>query len=190
MLPCRDETIFCCWLSGHSPGKQVEGLADNPWIAISASPDHDRITTGLCKHGFNPVCIEQVAATNHRDSQGLLEGPDLLPFGLAAKHLRPGSRVQGEGVNTLFNGNPGNFHEVDRVAVPTGAELDGQRLARRFADCRDDPGNLAGSRSRALPAPERVTLRTGQPRFRSIKSAPSATDFAASAMRTGASPNN
>src|SRR5210317_1971598 len=142
MLPCRDETIFCCWLSGYSPGKQVEGLADNPWIAISASPDHDCITTGLCKHGFNPVCIEQVATTNDRDSQGFLEGSDLLPFGLAAKHLRPGSRVQGEGVNTLFNGNPGNFHEVDRVTVPTGAELDGQWLARRFADCRDDPGNL------------------------------------------------
>ena len=151
--------------------ERCENVADEPGIAIAAATDHDSVAASLSEHGQSIVCRVDIPAADNGHGKGFFQSADLVPVGVAAEPLRPGAWMQGYRICPFRCGNGRNLQVIDRMCIPAGANLDGQRKFGPFAHRRKQSAlTRSGSRIRALPAPERTTLCTGQPRFRSSRS--------------------
>ena len=164
-----------------------------PGVAERAAGEHDGCGGAALERAQGALLVGQSAGEDDRDGE---------PLGQLARHrvvraagvlLGGVARMEGD------RGDAGVGHEplrqLDAAAIAglaAGPELDGDRQAARPPPRRAASATaLAGSSSRAAPAPVLHTLRTGQPMLRSIRSAPaSAAIAAASRMTSGSCPNS
>ena len=99
----------------------------------------------------------------------LHERRDRVPARLARVELCRGARVHRDGRAALVLGDPPRVEERLEPLVDADPELDrhGHRRPRRATAARTIARSRFGFSGIAAPPPRRVTLRTGQPKFRS-----------------------
>ena len=152
------------------PGERGGQVAEQPRPAQAAAADDDAGAAGLGDHAQRVVGLPDVAVAEHRDVDGLDQPGDVRPVGGAAVELVGGAAVQGDRRGALVLRRPAGVEVGDVVGVDADAGLDGdrdvpRRARRPTARCRGSSTRRQGS---AEPPPLRVTLGTGQPKFRSM----------------------
>src|SRR5258706_6696509 len=113
-------------------------LRENPGIGGGGAANHYGVATGLLDHALGIFGSVDVAIANNGNADGLLDGGDDVPVGLAGVTLHARAWVDGDGFDTDGFGELGDVDRDDGVFVPAGAELDGERNFYGGADGAED----------------------------------------------------
>jgi hypothetical protein len=111
-------------------GLSVEGragLGEDPRISMASAGNHDAIAARLGPHpgGIGPRA--NVAIADHRDLDGLLQGPDFFPAGRSGIHVSPGSRMEGNGLSARILTDTPDANRIPRLFVKPAPDLHGGR---------------------------------------------------------------
>ena len=123
---------------GFLGGGVLGDLAEDPGIRGGGAADHDGVAVGLVDHGGGVFGSADVAVADDWNVDGVFDGCDVLPAGLAGVAVFAGASVESDGIEAAVFGDAGEIDADDVLVVPAHAELDGEGNGDGGADGLED----------------------------------------------------
>ena len=111
------------------PVQRPVDLSKQPGISLSPPARHYRVAAGFPQHAHRVRAGKNIAIAEHGDGHRLLHLPDDTPVRLAGVKLIPGAGVDGDSLRPVVLTDFGDFHGVDAVRIPAGADFRRHRQA-------------------------------------------------------------